>query len=518
MRAILALALWASLVLCGEGAFRLHRSRTDAQSLPAFNLQAEIDGLSSAVQAGDVAAVERITSMLLNEAKTRASEKGNALAHDSAAVAKKHVHSQEKAGEPVTKTAQTQATRLNQAKQISNKTYPCLLDDYLFQLTPEGKEGLKKELQEPSMVEAITWTKTGGWWTCATFGELCMCKGNVRMVDELHTAWSGTVNARPWGGVTWCNDESFAGHTIAPTAKKMCQCSYASDGSDYHLEKRLTSKAYMQEMWIFLLRLLGRNRLLPTGTGDRLYHGIENWAARRVPGTMPMVLERIWIDMFMRQVVVHHGPGPRCLEWGDGRTPGVGFNYINMVPQCTDKVDMQYDAVHWGQKGMGIEGNVVYSDIDNLPRVLMTGGDHRVNLIFATQVFEHLANPHEAAKRLHESLLPGGALVFTAPQQAQFHLVPHDYYRYTKEGAVHTLQQAGFCVLKSTVTGGGDFIFDIARDAGLLVQDFPGEDIIGAYQTGYDAVSDSAITIHVLAFKQPHTACATAMPPILPPR
>jgi hypothetical protein len=254
--------------------------------------------------------------------------------------------------------------------------------------------------------------------------------------------------------------------------------------------------------------------MLPTGTGDRLYHGIENWAQRRVPNTMPMVLERVWIEMFVKQVVVHHGPGPRCMEWGNPATPGQGFNYAFMVPQCTDRVDIQFDPVFYGHRGIGIEGNVVYSDIDRLPTVLQTGGDFRVNLIFATQVFEHIANPAYASQMLFNALLPGGAVIFTAPQQAQFHLVPHDYFRYTKEGAVHTLQQAGFCVPKWAVAGGGDFVFDMARDAGLLVQDFPNEELEGAFQIGYDSVSDSAITIHAIGFKPPHNACATAMPAI----
>jgi len=43
-------------------------------------------------------------------------------------------------------------------------------------------------------------------------------------------------------------------------------------------------------------------------------------------------------------------------EWGNPATPGSGFNYANMVPACTDKVDMQYDAIHLGQKTFSMEG------------------------------------------------------------------------------------------------------------------------------------------------------------------
>jgi len=179
-----------------------------------------------------------------------------------------------------------------------------------------------------------------------------------------------------------------------------------------------------------------------------------------------------------------------------------------MVPQCAVKLDMQTDAVYYGTRGLGIEGNIVYSDIDHLPSLLMANGvDNRVNLIFATQVFEHLPEPKLSMKLLFDSLLPGGALTFAAPQQAQFHLTPHDYYRVTKEAVLHLLQSAGFCVPKWAFAGGGDFVFDIARNAGLLVGDFPQEEIAGSFQLGYDVVSDGAVTLHALAFKPPHTSC-----------
>lgn len=492
MNHFLTLVFWASSISRSEGALRIHRHPAPPHKLDDI-LHAEFTKLLGAVETGDVGSARRITSLLLDEAQRRAP-------HQDAAVSP-HLREVQN----ITDAAALPAVQVahSQAPQAS-----CVLDDYLFAMTPESKTELMAELQDPIMVEALQWTKAGGWWVCGQYDEVCQCRGDVRMTDWDHTVFSHTVSARSSGNALPCTTASFGGLDVKPYALKMCECTHAAAStSDFHLHKRLTSKSYMQEIWIFLLRLLGRTRMLPAGTGDRLYHGIENWAARHRPENMPMVLERIWVEMFVKKMVKYHGPGPRCLEWGP-------FNYINMVPQCTDNLDMQFDALFYGQKALGIEGDKVYSDIDRLPAVLATGGDFRVNLIFATQVFEHIANPHYAAQMLFNSLLPGGAVVFTAPQQAQFHLVPHDYFRYTKEGAVHTLQQAGFCVPKWTVAGGGDFVFDIARDAGLQVQDFPNEEIAGAYQSGYDAVSDSAITIHILAFKPPHAACAGAMPAI----
>jgi hypothetical protein len=456
--------------------------RTASEVKESFSLKSELADLSRAVEGGDVESVRRISATLLEETQQHASRKVSTL-------------------HPTQKHASLQA--------IDQQKSTCILDDLVFALTPQSKQELMAELDDPGIKEALTWTKSGGWWNCAAYGETCECNGQVRMVDEQHTISSATL---PTSAPIACIVENFGGADFRPGFRKQCECSKTS--GHFHLHKRLTSTSYLQEIWILLLRFLGRAHLLPAGTGDRLYHGMENWSARHTPGKTPFILEHVWIKTFMKKIVTPHGVGPRCLEWGNPATPGSGFNYANMVPQCTQNVDMQYDAVHWGQKQMGIEGNVVYSDLDNLPRILTTGHDSRLNLIFATQVFEHLPNPHHASKMIFDSLLPGGSVVFTVPQQAQFHLVPHDYFRYTKEGAVHILQQAGFCVPPWTVTSGGDFIFDIARDAGLQVQDFPEEEIEAGFQSGYDKVSDSAITIQILAFKQPHAACAHAMPAI----
>merc|ERR1719450_854224 len=130
-----------------------------------------------------------------------------------------------------------------------------------------------------------------------------------------------------------------------------------------------------------------------------------------------------------------------------------------------------------------------------------------MDAIFATQVFEHLAAPDESAQALFKATAPGGVVVYTGPQQAQFHQVPHDYYRYTIEGVKYTLVRAGLCVPNSNFAGGGDFVFDIARDAGLQVQDFPLEEIEAAYHRGYEDISHSTIEIHALAFKAPHPSC-----------
>jgi len=496
----------------------LARSRTSSLKQ---GLSAQLRQLEMAVEQGDVPSVLRITHFFVSEARRRAVDQNEAnltskrthpnLTHANVA---DHVESQRPGALVDAKALSSQADKTSHDLKYGT----CLLDDFLFKLDMEGKTQLQLELQDPAMQEAMTWVQKGGWWFCANYGELCQCRGNVRMVDWDHTSESKVqVNAlQPTSfsqGVVKCDIASFGNEDVKPGQVKVCECEHTQ--TDFHLHKRLSSQSLLQEAWIHLLRLLARRKLLPLGTGDRLYHGMENWAARHVAGTTPMVLERVWIEMFVKKIVAPGIYFTRCLEWGDPSIPGKGFNYANMVPSCANKFDMQFDPVHRGQRTIGMEGNVVYSDIDHLPYVLMAAGDNRMNLIFATQVFEHLHNPHQAVMSLYESLLPGGALVFTAPQQAQFHLVPHDFFRYTKEGALYLLQSAGFCVPPWGFAGGGDFVFDIARDAGLQVQDFPIEEITASFQHGYWAVSDSAITVHAIAYKPPHVACNDALPPAL---
>lgn len=477
-------------------------------------LSSQLRQLETAVENGDVLSVMKITDLLVDETRGRAINKSETnstskfkqpnLTHPYVA---NHVTVQ-KPGMLV--ASEGLSTQSGQTAHDS-KYGTCILDDFLFKLDIEGKTQLQLELQDPTMQKAINWVQRGGWWFCGNYGEFCQCHGSVRMVDWDHTVESAHI---PFShGVVKCDVASFGNQDIKPGHYKVCECEHTT--TEFHLRKRLSSSSLLQEAWIHLLRLLSHTKLLPMGTGDRLYHGMENWAARHVSGTTPMVLERVWIEMFVKKVVAPGIYFTRCLEWGDPATPGQGFNYANMVPSCSGKFDMQFDPVHRGERGIGMEGNVVYSDIDHLPNVLTAGGDHRMNLIFATQVFEHLHNPHEAVLSLYQALLPGGALVFTAPQQAQFHLVPHDFFRYTKEGALYLLQSAGFCVPHWGFAGGGDFVFDIARDAGLQVQDFPMDEIASSFQQGYWSVSDSAITIHAIAYKPPHVACGDAMAPVL---
>lgn len=315
---------------------------------------------------------------------------------------------------------------------------------------------------------------------------MCNCNGKVRYGHPHSKKWLPEQDVE---GVIQCSVTIF-GQDIAPGKPKECHC----HRSGFHLEKRETSTSYLQESFIFLLRLLAMTKLLPTGTGDRKFHGMELWSARHW-GKPGGCLERYWIDKYINDAQPHV-PGFRCLEWG--------IHYTNYYPQCTEKWTVSYEPVKFGQVLPHISGNTVYSDIYSFPQIL---GLIQFNFIMATQLFEHIERPFEAALSLYKVVAPGGAVLYTGPQQAQFHMVPGDYLRYTKMEVKYIFEQAGFCVPPHMMAGSGDFVFDAARNMGLQVQDFTNEELDEGYSFGYDNIPEGAISIHAMAFKPPHSVC-----------
>lgn len=240
-----------------------------------------------------------------------------------------------------------------------------------------------------------------------------------------------------------------------------------------------------------LLRFLGRGALIPLGTHDRKFHGSENWFAR--PGE---VMERWWMQKYISTVAAPLIRGPRCLEWDHPVYAG------NVLTGCTENFAFHYDAENSQLAGTDVRG-----DILNLDKIL---GEQKMDAIVFTQVLEHLPEPMEAIQTLFNATACGGVLIVTAPHLSQYHAVPHDYYRYTREGLKYMMVKAGYCVPNKYFAGGGDFVHDIARDAGMKTEDFAGEEMENAFDIGFDNISDSAIGLFALGFKPPHEACQDA--------
>ena len=76
--------------------------------------------------------------------------------------------------------------------------------------------------------------------------------------------------------------------------------------------------------------------------------------------------------------------------------------------------------------------------------------DAGVNVV----TLEHVRDPHRVIQELGRVLKTGGQLLLIAPHEWEVHQQPHDYFRYTRYGLQHLLEQAGFAKIEVRPVGG----------------------------------------------------------------
>lgn len=72
------------------------------------------------------------------------------------------------------------------------------------------------------------------------------------------------------------------------------------------------------------------------------------------------------------------------------------------------------------------------------------------DLVFTTQVVEHVSEPERMLAECARVLRPGGALVLTGPFWWPLHEQPHDYHRFTVHGFEHLLRRSGLLPVSIT--------------------------------------------------------------------
>jgi SAM-dependent methyltransferase len=126
---------------------------------------------------------------------------------------------------------------------------------------------------------------------------------------------------------------------------------------------------------------------------------------------------------------------PFILDVGCGNKPYAdlfeGFNYKGM--DCTE-INSSPDII---------------GEATNIPIESST-----VDIVFSTQVIEHVSEPKQMLKECYRVLKPGGFLVMTGPFYWPLHEEPFDFYRFTKYGFEYLLKDAGFSELNITSDGG----------------------------------------------------------------
>jgi len=75
------------------------------------------------------------------------------------------------------------------------------------------------------------------------------------------------------------------------------------------------------------------------------------------------------------------------------------------------------------------------------------------DLIMCPFVFEHVSRPFLAIRNLAKVLRSGGHIIWAAPMFQAYHGSPHDYFRYTPNGARSLAKDAGLEVVKLYAPG-----------------------------------------------------------------
>lgn len=126
---------------------------------------------------------------------------------------------------------------------------------------------------------------------------------------------------------------------------------------------------------------------------------------------------------------------PKVLDMGCGEKP-----YRDLFEDC------EYTGLNPTAEGADpdIMGNATDLPVES----------ETVDIVFTTQVIEHVPEPQKMINECFRVLKPGGALVLTGPFYWPIHEEPYDYYRYTRYGLEYMLQKAGFATWEIRPDGG----------------------------------------------------------------
>jgi SAM-dependent methyltransferase len=102
-----------------------------------------------------------------------------------------------------------------------------------------------------------------------------------------------------------------------------------------------------------------------------------------------------------------------------------------------------------GSPYLGGGGPEAYARAEQLP--VRTGS---MDTVLGLSVMTCLPEPQRLLEEAHRVLRPGGILLLEFEQMVPFHDPPHDYFRFTREGATLLLERAGFEPVELVPVGG----------------------------------------------------------------
>jgi SAM-dependent methyltransferase len=107
-------------------------------------------------------------------------------------------------------------------------------------------------------------------------------------------------------------------------------------------------------------------------------------------------------------------------------------------------VDLGVGDETWSYSGVD-----AIADLAALP-LASAAFDAVINIV----TLEHVRDPRAVLGELARTLKPGGSLLLAAPLEWELHQTPHDYFRYTRHGLYHLLEQSGFKQIHIVPVGG----------------------------------------------------------------
>lgn len=120
----------------------------------------------------------------------------------------------------------------------------------------------------------------------------------------------------------------------------------------------------------------------------------------------------------------------------------------------------QYRRYFTGRRYLGVDLAVGdagwdYSRLDTLADLnALPFRDGAFDAALNIVTLEHVTQPARVLGEIARVLRPGGRLLLVVPQDWEVHQSPHDYFRYTRHGVRHLLEQAGFTEIEVRAGGG----------------------------------------------------------------
>jgi SAM-dependent methyltransferase len=128
------------------------------------------------------------------------------------------------------------------------------------------------------------------------------------------------------------------------------------------------------------------------------------------------------------------------LDFGCGSKP-----YQRFFSHCDSYIGLDMENPGHPHKNEHID---VYYDGKKIPFP-----DDHFDVVFASEVFEHVFGLEETLKEIRRVLKPGGKLLFTCPFVWPEHERPYDFARYSSFGIAALTKNAGFEILIQEKTG-----------------------------------------------------------------